>query len=61
MFLAFRQVKGLRAFLCAMADQPPHDKESFTMDNVSTGAKISIENDVPANLHDGPDGARRFP
>ena len=40
-----------------MADQPQHDDESFNQDNVSTGAEISTKNDVPANLHDGPDGA----
>ena len=39
-----------------MADQPQHDNESFTQDNVSTGTEISTDNDVPANLHDGPDG-----
>ena len=54
--LSFRQVKGLRIFLCATADQPQQDDESFTKDNVSTGAENSTANDVPANLHDGPDG-----
>ena len=34
-----------------MTDQP-HGDES--QDNVGTGAEISTENDVPANLHDGP-------
>ena len=33
----------------------PHEDES--QDNVGTGAAISTENDVPANLHDGLDGA----
>ena len=56
-------MKGLRALLCAptcrMVDQP-HEDES--QDNVGTGAEISTENDVPANVHgpfvhDGPDGA----
>ena len=37
-----------------MADLP-HEDES--QDNVGTGAEISTENDVPANVHDGPDGA----
>ena len=49
---------GLRIFLCAptcrMVDQPQHDDESFNQDNAGTGAEISTENDVPANLHDGP-------
>ena len=40
-----------------MEDQPQHDEES--QDNVGTGAEISTENDVTANLHDGPDGAPR--
>mgnify|MGYP001479105620 CR=1 FL=1 len=35
---------GLRVFLCAMADQPQQDDESFTKDNVSTGAEISSGN-----------------
>ena len=39
-----------------MADQPQQDDESFPKDNVSTGAQISTANDVPAILHDGPDG-----
>ena len=39
-----------------MADQPPNEDESFTTDNVSTRAKISIDNDVPENLHAFPDG-----
>ena len=39
-----------------MADQPQQDDESFPRDNVSTGAQISTANDVPAILHDGPDG-----
>ena len=54
---------GLRIFLCAptcrMEDQPQHDDESFNQDNAGTGAVISTENDAPANLHDGPDGAPR--
>ena len=29
-----------------MADQPKQDDESFTKDNVSTGAEISTANDV---------------
>ena len=33
----------------------PHEDES--QDNVGTGAEISTKNDVPANVHDGPDGA----
>ena len=37
-----------------MADQTQHDDESHTQDNVGTGAEISTENDVPANLNDGP-------
>ena len=57
--LRLRQVKGLRALLCAptckMADQPQHDDES--QDNVGTGAEISTENNVPAISYDGSDGA----
>ncbi len=37
-----------------MQDQIQHDDESYTQDNVGTGAEISTENDVPANLNDGP-------
>ena len=37
-----------------MADQPHNDE---SQDNVGTGAEISTENDITANLHDGPDGA----
>ena len=39
-----------------MADPLPNADESVTTDNVSTGAKISIDNDVPANLYVDPDG-----
>ena len=39
-----------------MADQPQQDDESFTKDNFSTGAEISTESDVPANLHNSPNG-----
>ena len=40
-----------------MADQTQHDDESYNQDNAGTGAAIFTENDAPANLHDGPDGA----
>ena len=39
-----------------MADQPPNEDEPFTTDYVSIGTKISIDNDVPENLHADPDG-----
>ena len=40
-----------------MAFQPQNDDESYNQDNAGTGAEIFTENDAPANLHDGPDGA----
>ena len=40
-----------------MEDQTQHDDESYNQDNVGTGAEISTENDVPANLNDGPASA----
>ena len=39
-----------------MADQTQNADESLTTDNVSTGAKILIDNDVPENLYADPDG-----
>ena len=44
--LALRQVKGLRVFLCAMADQLHNLDESVNTDNVGTGAKILIDDDA---------------
>ena len=41
-----------------MANQTQNVDESLTTDNFrfSTGAKILIDNDVPENLYDDPDG-----
>ena len=39
-----------------MADQTQNVDESLTTDNVSTGAKILIDNDVPEDLYADPDG-----
>ena len=40
-----------------MEDHTKYDNESYTQDHVGTGAEISTENDVPANLNDGPASA----
>ena len=39
-----------------MADQTHNVDASLHTDNFSTGAKILIDNDVPENLYDDPDG-----
>ena len=39
-----------------MADQTHNVDASLNTDNFSTGAKILIDNDVPENLYDDPDG-----
>ena len=41
-----------------MEDHTKYDNESYTQDHVGTGAEISTENDVPANLNDGPASAK---